>query len=217
MTARRRAGARAEQNALRLGLLDVGMTHAEIANEFIRCYRYRPRAAFRHAHGWTLLRAAERINAHAAHLDLDPQGRAAMTAPHLSELENWPYPSERRRPTPQALVLLASVYGTDVHSLLDVHDRARLRPADRLVIDAIVCGGISRCGCGLNREQAAALPSRSASLGPEFVDLARRRSLAGAPKLANHPSRDGQLPGGERAAAALFARRSDRVSGAAPW
>ncbi len=266
MTRRRRAGARAEQNALRLGMLGAGMTSAEIADEFIRRYQYLPRAALRHAHGWTLLRAAEYINTHAARLDLDPHGRVPMTAPHLSELENWPYPAERRRLTPQVLALLASVYGADVPGLLDGHDRARLRPADRLVIHAMVYGG----GCGRSRELAAARPwaPAPASLGalaansvlgsmPNVADKDislddiepysypdsdtgpcaaseqrhRARGSGGAqfpadlpvrrlwhaPELADLPSREEHPHGGGRAAAALVARRPDRVSGAVPW
>lgn len=52
-----------------------------------------------------------------------------MTAPRLCELENWPQP-ERRRPTPRTLALLADVYGTDIHSMLDLDDREHLTPAD---------------------------------------------------------------------------------------
>lgn len=122
---------RVELERLRDRMRAVGMTHEEIAAEFSRRYRLRPRPAFRHAHGWTLQLAADRINARAADLDIDPQGTATMTVPRLSELENWPN-SARRRPTPQILALLASVYGTDVHSLLDIADREHLRPEDRV-------------------------------------------------------------------------------------
>lgn len=178
MTHPGRASARAEQNALRLGMLDAGMTTAEIADEFIRRYRYRPRAAFRHAHGWTLLRAADHINSDAARLHLDPDGRAPMTAPYLCELEHWPYPAERRRLTPQILALLATVYETDVHSLLDVDDRMRLRPADRLVIDAMVCDGMSACGCGRSRERVVEM---SRVPGARLEELASAGSMLNAP------------------------------------
>ncbi|ABD09788.1 hypothetical protein E0F15_20880 [Frankia sp. B2] len=134
-----RAGMRAEQNALRVHLLHAGMTQAEIADEFIRRYQLRPRAAFRHAHGWTQLQAADHINRQAARLGLDPDGRASITGPYLCELEHWPDTSARRRLTPQILALLATAYGTDVHRLVDASDRVRMRPADRLVIDAMTC------------------------------------------------------------------------------
>ncbi|WP_198287111.1 helix-turn-helix transcriptional regulator [Frankia sp. QA3] len=114
----------------------AGMTHEEIAVEFARRYRLRPRAAYRVAHGWTQQQAADRINAHAARAGLDPDGIAAMSAPRLSELENWPVPL-RRRPTPQTLALLAHVYGTSIHDLLDLDDREHLAPADTLLINDV--------------------------------------------------------------------------------
>ncbi len=180
MTHPGRAGTRAEQSALRLGMIGAGMSTAEIAGEFIRRYRYRPRAAFRHAHGWTLMRAADHINGQAARLDLDPDGRAPMTAPYLCELEHWPYPAERRRLTPQILALLATVYETDVHSLLDVHDHTRLRPADRLVIDAMVCDGLSACGCGRSRERAVATSRAPRARLEELVPTGFAAPAAGA-------------------------------------
>ncbi len=109
------------------------MSHDEIAGEFGRRFRFRPRAAFRHAFGWTLQEAADTINARAASLGLDPTGRATMTGSRLSELESWPA-SGGRRPTPQVLALLAHVYGTDIHHLLDLEDREHLAAADLLLI-----------------------------------------------------------------------------------
>ncbi len=129
-----KSSVRAEQDDLRDRMRSAGMTYGEIATEFARRYRLRPRAAFRHAHGWTLQRASDRINANAADLGIDQDGRASMTAPLLCELEHWPYP-DRRRPTPRILAQLAAVYGTDVHSLLDIDDRERIPAADRLIIE----------------------------------------------------------------------------------
>ncbi|MCL9760157.1 transposase [Frankia sp. AiPa1] len=116
---------------------EFGMSHDEIAGEFGRRFRFRPRAAFRHAFGWTLQEAADAINAQAASLGLDPDGRASMTGPRLSELESWPA-SGARRPTPQILALLAHVYGTGIHHLLDLEDREHLAPADLLLLDSCV-------------------------------------------------------------------------------
>ncbi|ONH51356.1 hypothetical protein CcI49_36025 [Frankia sp. CcI49] len=110
------------------------MSHDEIAVEFARRYQLRPRAAYRVAHGWTQTQAANHINAHAARAGLDPDGAAPMTGPKLSELENWPLPKNRRRPTPQILALLAEVYDTSVHSLIDLDDRENLAPADNLLL-----------------------------------------------------------------------------------
>ncbi|WP_235498478.1 hypothetical protein [Frankia sp. R43] len=138
----------------------VGMSHDEIAVEFARRYKLRPRAAHRHARGWTQTQAANHINAHAARTGLDPDGAAPMTGPKLSELENWPLPSNRRRPTPQLLALLAAVYGTSIHNLIDLDDREHLTPADLLLINRI-----DRTG----PDHARDLPAPPATLpGSEF-------------------------------------------------
>ncbi|WP_242606693.1 hypothetical protein [Protofrankia symbiont of Coriaria ruscifolia] len=129
-----RPGQRIEQDELRARMRAVGMSHDEIAIEFARRYKYRPRAAHRVAHGWTQQQAVDHINTHAARIGLD--GAATRTAPWLSELENWPFPL-RRRPAPQLLALLAEVYGTSVHNLLDLEDRENMMPADLMVVSQI--------------------------------------------------------------------------------
>ena len=130
---------RAEQRALREQMRGLGLSRRQIAVEFARRYRLRPRAAWRHAYGWSLMEAAERISDYAVRSGLDPDGATvAMTAPHLSEYENWPGPGARpagRRPTPYLLSLLASVYGCAVHDLLDLADYEHMPAADRLIID----------------------------------------------------------------------------------
>ncbi|ETA00315.1 hypothetical protein CcI6DRAFT_04256 [Frankia sp. CcI6] len=125
---------RVEQDELRARMRAVGMSHDEIAIEFARRYKLRPRAAHRIAHGWTQQQAANHINTHATRTGLDPDGAAPMTAPKLSELENWPLPNNRRRPTPQLLALLAEVYDTSVQNLVDLDDREQLTPADHLIL-----------------------------------------------------------------------------------
>ncbi|WP_239311574.1 helix-turn-helix transcriptional regulator [Frankia sp. Cj3] len=131
-----RPSQRVEQDELRTRMHATGMSHHEIAIEFARRYRLRPRAAYRVAHGWTQQQAADRINAHAVRAGLDPEGAAPMTAPRLSEVENWPHPA-RRRPTPQILAPLAEVYGCDLHALVDVDDREHLPPADVFLINGM--------------------------------------------------------------------------------
>jgi hypothetical protein len=133
---------RPEQYVVRARMLDLGMTHADVAEEFIRRYSLRPRTAFRHAHGWTQEQAAEAINHHAARLGVDPDGKAPIVGSLVCTFEKWPSPAAgSRRLTPHMLVLMAVAYGTDVHSLVDAHDRPRLRPMDQLVINSIVCIG----------------------------------------------------------------------------
>jgi len=133
---------RAQQKEFRQRLRAEGNVDAAIAAEFSRRYRMRPRKAWRHAHGWTLREAAERINDLAAHDGLDSGSRAGMTAAHLCEYEEWPGGAPPgsgreptgRKPTPYILSLLARAYATTVPSLVDDADQAWLPRADRLVI-----------------------------------------------------------------------------------
>jgi hypothetical protein len=140
-----RLSERAQQKDLRQRMRTAGVLDAAIAAEFGRRYRMRPRKAWRHAYGWTLRQAAERINGLAARDGLDPGSKAGMTAAHLCEYEEWPGEARPgsgreptgRKPTPYILSLLARVYGTTVPSLVDEADQAWLRPADRLVISEL--------------------------------------------------------------------------------
>jgi len=133
---------RAQQKDLRQRMRAAGSRDAAIAAEFGRRYRLRPRKAWRHAHGWTLREAAQRINDLAARDGIDPGSKAGMTAAHLCEYEEWPggaVPGSGReptgrKPTPYILSLLARAYSTTVPSLLDEADQTWLPPADRLVI-----------------------------------------------------------------------------------
>ncbi|CUU58764.1 Helix-turn-helix domain-containing protein [Parafrankia irregularis] len=178
---------RVEQDELRTRMRATGMSHHEIAIEFARRYRLRPRAAYRVAHGWTQQQAADRINAHATRAGLDPEGTAPMTAPRLSEVENWPRPA-RRRPTPQLLALLAEVYGCDLHALVDVDDREHLPPADVFLIN------------GMSRPPDRAATSSAASSFTSSAPLwgtATERPVEAAPSAASaghapNPSSAGQ-------------------------
>ncbi|HEY5989218.1 MAG TPA: hypothetical protein VIV12_22990 [Streptosporangiaceae bacterium] len=129
---------RAEQRSLREKMRALGMSHRQIAVEFARRYRMRPRAAWRHAYGWSQTEAAERINTYAAHAGLGPDSETVtLTGPHLCEHENWPGEGSQptgRRPTPYLLSLLAAVYGCTVHDLLDVADYEHMPSADLLII-----------------------------------------------------------------------------------
>ena len=140
---------RAEQRALREEMRGLGMSHRQVAVEFGRRYRLRPRAAWRHAHGWSLTEAAQQINAYAARVGLDGGGvTVAMTGPHLCEHENWPGEGSSpagRRPTPYFLSLLAVVYGCPLHDLLDVADYRHMPPADRLIMDKTAQIGRASC------------------------------------------------------------------------
>ena len=123
---------RREKRLLREQMRAMGLGYRDIAAEFARRYKMRPRAAWREAYGWSLQDTADRINDFRGNTGLDPSAIAAMTAPHLSEYENWPghrpEPSGRR-PTPYLLAVLAAVYDCAVADLVDLADRERLRPA----------------------------------------------------------------------------------------
>ena len=128
----------AEKRALREKMRALGLGHREIAAEFARRYRLRPRAAWREAHGWSLREAAAQINAYTGTVGLDPGGISSMTAPHLCEHENWPGPGPQpsgRRPSPYLLALLACVYGCTTGDLIDLADREQLPPAELLILD----------------------------------------------------------------------------------
>jgi transcriptional regulator with XRE-family HTH domain len=129
---------RSEMGALRERMRGMGCGYREIAAEFARVYRLRPRAAWRNAYGWSLREAADRINSYRGVVGLDSNGLAGMTAPHLCEYENWPGWGANptgRKPGPYLLAVLAGIYRCDVTDLVDAADRERLPKADLLIID----------------------------------------------------------------------------------
>lgn len=160
-----RTSVRSAQRALRRKMRDEGMSYGQIAVEFARLYQLRSRAAWRHAHGWSLTEAAERINSYAATSGLGNKATVSMTAAHLCEYENWPGQAREpagRRPTPYLLSLLAVVYGCTAHDLLDGSDYEHMRPADLLVLDKatdsnvqLTAGGAAMWP-GISRAQPAA-------------------------------------------------------------
>lgn len=121
-----------EIDAARERMRGLGFGHDQIAAELARRHKLRPRKAYRIAYGWTLTEAAARLNARAAEQGTDPNGRASLTAAHLSEHESWPYGG--RRPSLSLLMLMATVYGTSMANLLDLADYEHLPPADRLIV-----------------------------------------------------------------------------------
>lgn len=159
---------RAEQRALREQMRESGMSHQQIAVEFARRYRLRPRAAWRSAFGWSLSEAARQINAYAARAGLDDGATVAMTGAHLCEHESWP--GEGHRPAPYLLSLLAAVYGCTVHDLLDAADYEHMPPADRLILDKTTpsdprrsAGSAATQAGGLSLRQLGMQPSASAT------------------------------------------------------
>jgi tetratricopeptide (TPR) repeat protein len=129
---------RKEKRDLRERMRAAGCDYRQIAAEFARAYRLRPRAAWREAYGLDLADAAERFNTYCGDTGLDPRGISGMTAAHLCEYENWPGHGVKptgRKPSPYLLAVLARMYGCQVSDLLDAADRSHLPPSDLLVID----------------------------------------------------------------------------------
>ncbi len=150
---------RAEQDELRARMRELGLGNDEIAAEFARRFRLRPRAAYRHAFGWTLKQAAEQINSYSGRAGVDPDGKAGMAASHLSEYKAWPARGGRK-PTPRVLVLLANVYNTEIDHLLDLDDHDHLTPADRLLLSRSI-----RTGTGSSQADQAGWRPRDADVG----------------------------------------------------
>jgi hypothetical protein len=129
---------RREKRLLREQMRSMGLGYRDIAAEFARRYRLRPRAAWRDAYGWSLQDTADRINDFRGNTGLDPGGIASMTASHLSEYERWPGHGPEpagRRPSPYLLAVLAAVYDCAITDLIDLADREHLPPADLLILD----------------------------------------------------------------------------------
>ncbi len=133
-----RTSVRGEKRRLREQMRAEGLDYRQIATEFARVYKLRPRAAWREAYGWSLQEAAAKINAYRGNTGLDPAGLSGMTAPHLCEHENWPgYGNSPagRKPSPYLLAVLAGIYGCHVSDLIDLADRKHIPKADLLIID----------------------------------------------------------------------------------
>lgn len=152
-----RTSLRGEKRAVRERMRSVGMGYGQIAAEFARVYRLRPRSAWREAYGWTLQEAADRINTHRAHTGLDAHGICGMTSAHLCEYENWPGCGEvptGRRPSPALLAVLAGIYDCRVDDLIDYADRLNFGAADLLVIDTYLRPA-DRPSCDTQEDDAA--------------------------------------------------------------
>jgi hypothetical protein len=174
---------RAEQRALREKMRLLGLSHRQIAVEFGRRYQLRSRAAWRHAHGWSLTEAAEQITSYAGKSGLGDGSTVAMNSSHLCEVEGWPgqggEPSGRR-PTPYLLSLLSEVYGCTAADLLDLADYEHMRPADRLVLDRVGQHGHQR-------EAGAVIPFAGQAAETDISAAARPFSSPTAANTADPP------------------------------
>ncbi|WEH40816.1 helix-turn-helix transcriptional regulator [Streptomyces sp. AM 2-1-1] len=92
-------------------------------------FRLRAREAWRHAHGWTLQHAGERLEQEAARAGETVAADASLVA----KWEKWPGPSARR-PSVAVLTALARAYGCTVEQLLDLDDWRALPPAEAALL-----------------------------------------------------------------------------------
>ncbi len=126
MNARLKPGSKADRDALRYDMTAAGGTVADIAVEIRARFRTRPREAWRHAHGWTLQEAADRITQASSQTN----GEAiAADASLVGKWEKWPGPSSRR-PTLPVLLAMADAFSCRVEDLLDLEDRRALPDSD---------------------------------------------------------------------------------------
>ncbi|MCW8101689.1 helix-turn-helix transcriptional regulator [Streptomyces tauricus] len=126
MTASSKFGSRADRNALRQDMTIAGCALADIAIEMRTRFGLRPREAWRHAYGWTLQEAADRIT----QASIQRVGESvAADASLLGKWEKWPGPSSRR-PSLSVLFAMAEAFSCRVEELLDLEDRRALPEAD---------------------------------------------------------------------------------------
>ncbi|MFG3053485.1 XRE family transcriptional regulator [Kitasatospora sp. NPDC048239] len=120
-------GSKTDRDALRSELLAIGAPLGVIAAEMRTRFAFRPREAWRHAHGWTLQEAADRFNA--ATGACGPSADGSL----LGKWEKWP-DQAGRRVTLTVLTVLAELYGATLEDLLDLEDRRSLPESDRRLL-----------------------------------------------------------------------------------
>jgi len=166
----RKTGSKAERDALRQEMLVGGCSLELIATEMERRWGFRPREAYRHAHGWSQDEVAARFTEVAERLggDREPVAggqpappQAPMIGTRIGEYERWPHGG--RRPSPYVLTVLAAVLDTTVERLLDYDDHRHLPEQERTVLAAVLAAGMpavppastSAPAAGIARLQAA--------------------------------------------------------------
>jgi transcriptional regulator with XRE-family HTH domain len=100
-----------------------------------RRWGFRPRTAFRYAHGWSQDELAARFTGVAQQLDSRRHRRscsAPMIGRRIGEYERWPHGG--RRPSVYVLTVLAVVLSTSIDQLLDADDWSELPDRDRTVL-----------------------------------------------------------------------------------
>ncbi len=129
MAKQHKTGSRPDVEIVRLRMQSLGAPVDLIAAEISRRYGYRPRQAYRLAHGWNQTEAAERYNQLVQARGPDHAGRDTMSPSRVSEYERWP--DAARKPSVYALATFAELYATTVGLLIDATDLERMSATDR--------------------------------------------------------------------------------------
>jgi NB-ARC domain len=125
-----------ERDQLRESLQQQNRTPEQIAAAMARQFGDRPRAAWRHAYGWTQQDVADRYNQKVK----DKQN--SMTAHRISDFERWPINGAGVKPTVvPTLAVLAKIYATSVSKLVDRHDRRNMSNGELIGL-AIIDSGV---------------------------------------------------------------------------
>jgi transcriptional regulator with XRE-family HTH domain/tetratricopeptide (TPR) repeat protein len=136
-----KVGSKAERDALRQEMLVAGCSLELIATEMERRWAFRPREAYRHAHGWSQDEVAARFTEVADRIGGErgaqaQPSQAPMIGTRIGEYERWP--KGGRRPSPYVLTVLATVLGTSVERLLDYEDHRKMPDQERTVLAAVL-------------------------------------------------------------------------------
>ncbi|MGH4014899.1 MAG: hypothetical protein ACRDSL_13465 [Pseudonocardiaceae bacterium] len=132
MAKRHKTGSRPDVEIVRLRMQSLGAPIDVIAAEISRRYGYRPRQAYRLAHGWNQTEAAERYNQLVQARGPEHSGRDTMSPSRVSEYERWP--DAARKPSVYALATFAELYGTTIGLLIDATDIEQLSPTERSAV-----------------------------------------------------------------------------------
>lgn len=132
-----KSGSKRQRSDLRRPIVDAGGTTDDAA-ALRRRWGFRPREAYRHAHGWSQKEVGIRFREVAARMAARSRPTSAPAVPgiRIGEYERWPQGG--RRPSPYVLAVLCEVYGTTVGRLLDSGDLGAMPAPDRVVVTALV-------------------------------------------------------------------------------
>jgi tetratricopeptide (TPR) repeat protein len=124
----RSKGSKVTLETLRRNMTELGSPVPSIAQEMRQQYGFRPREAWRHAHGWSQQEVADRLADYFA----DRPDAPFVDASLVGKWEKWPVASNRK-PRIAMIIALAHIYGCAPADLLDLEDRKAL-PADDVAV-----------------------------------------------------------------------------------